>query len=246
MPGAEVMIALGGHQFQHGCLVGEDGRFTIPFACVRLRGANGKLLRTRYAFIPSKYLVEFDVDSMREAAMREAEPVPTKPEKEAGKRSGAPTTPSDVKTYSNREAKAEWDDSREAKRRMVLGRIGQRDSNLAVKAWDEMTRVERLEVHVALNEDFISPTWYINAKGQKNSLISVPEPAKKSAAQLAEEQAAACWESMSLGARYNLLLNNGIGRDADQGKFCNWLSLGLELRQRMALALNSQPTEATA
>ena len=102
--------------------------------------------------------------------MREAEPVPTKPEKEAGKRSGAPTTPSDVKTYSNREAKAEWDDSREAKRRMVLGRIGQRDSNLAVKAWDEMTRVERLEVHVALNEDFISPTWYINAKGQKTAL----------------------------------------------------------------------------
>lgn len=39
---------------------------------MKLRGAKGQLLKTRWAFVPSKYLVEFDAPAMLEAAMREA------------------------------------------------------------------------------------------------------------------------------------------------------------------------------
>jgi hypothetical protein len=72
MPGAEVMIAGGGHQFQHGRLRSVDSKsFTIPFAHVQLRGIKGALLKTRWAFVPEKYLVEFDVEALREQTMRE-------------------------------------------------------------------------------------------------------------------------------------------------------------------------------
>ncbi|MQA39014.1 hypothetical protein [Rugamonas aquatica] len=45
--------------------------FTIPFAHVQLRGIKGTLLKTRWAFVPEKYLVEFDVEALREQTMRE-------------------------------------------------------------------------------------------------------------------------------------------------------------------------------
>jgi DNA-binding MarR family transcriptional regulator len=73
MPGAEVMIAGGGHQFQHGRLRSLDSKsFTLPFAHVQLRGIEGTLLKNRWAFVPAKYLVEFDVEAMREQTMRDA------------------------------------------------------------------------------------------------------------------------------------------------------------------------------
>lgn len=73
IPGAEVMIAGGGHQFQHGRLRSEDAKtFTIPFAHVQLRGTKGQLLKNRWAFVPSKYLVEFDAQAMLEEALRKA------------------------------------------------------------------------------------------------------------------------------------------------------------------------------
>jgi hypothetical protein len=72
-PGAEVMIAGGGHQFQHGRVTSVDSKsFTIPFAHVQLRGIRGALLKNRWAFVPAKYLVEFDVEAMREQTMRAA------------------------------------------------------------------------------------------------------------------------------------------------------------------------------
>lgn len=74
MPGAEVMIAGGGHQFQHGRLASVDSKtFTIPFAHVQLRGVKGQLLKTRWAFVPSKYLVVFDAPAMLKVALTAAE-----------------------------------------------------------------------------------------------------------------------------------------------------------------------------
>jgi ribosomal protein L24 len=72
MAGAEVMIAGGGHQFQHGRVVSVDSKtFTIPFAQVQLRSVKGPLLKKRGAFVPVKYLVEFDVEAMREQKLRD-------------------------------------------------------------------------------------------------------------------------------------------------------------------------------
>lgn len=69
--GAEVMIAGGGHQFQHGRLCMLDAiSYTIPFAHVQLRGVKGTLLKNRWAFVPAKYLVEFDVEALREEELR--------------------------------------------------------------------------------------------------------------------------------------------------------------------------------
>lgn len=54
-------------------MVREDAQsFTIPFSHVQLRGKAGKLLKTRFAFVPSKYLSEFDVTTMRAEALRVA------------------------------------------------------------------------------------------------------------------------------------------------------------------------------
>lgn len=39
---------------------------------MQLRGVKGTLLKTRWAFVPAKYLVEFDVEVLRELAMRAA------------------------------------------------------------------------------------------------------------------------------------------------------------------------------
>lgn len=44
--------------------------FTIAFAHVQLRGSRGRILKNRWAFVPAKYLAEFDVEAMREEAMR--------------------------------------------------------------------------------------------------------------------------------------------------------------------------------
>lgn len=71
--GAEVMIAAGGHQFQHGRVSTLDSTtYTIPFAHVQLRGKKGQLLKNRWAFVPAKYLAEFDVETMREETMAKA------------------------------------------------------------------------------------------------------------------------------------------------------------------------------
>jgi hypothetical protein len=69
--GAEVMIAMGGHQFQHGQVRSLDSKtYTIPFAHVQIRGTKGTLLKNRWAFVPARYLVEFDVEALREGELR--------------------------------------------------------------------------------------------------------------------------------------------------------------------------------
>lgn len=170
------------------------------------------------------------------------DPAPTKPTKPKTAPAGEGAKPTlrpapshaGLKTYTAAQAQEEWDSARPAKRGMFLGRIEQRDSDLAAKDWAELSPVEREAVHHALNEDFYSNTWYINTAGQQISLNGAPAASTKSAAQLADEQAGERWGAMAPRERYSLLLHNHIGKDAEQGQFASWDSLAPELRQRIA------------
>lgn len=135
----------------------------------------------------------------------------------------------DIKTYSSSEAKAEWDGAREAKRRMFLARVNLRESDIALKSWGELDAGQRKLIHGVLNEDFFSPIWYINTKGQRINKVYVP-PTVKSSEQLAYEAGEKHWEKLSHKERFSALLHNGIGRDADQGQFTTWGSLSPDLR----------------
>jgi hypothetical protein len=64
-PDAEVMIHSGAHRFQHGRVISEDNSFSIPFSHVQLRGKGGRLMQSKFAFVPSKYLCHFDVAALR-------------------------------------------------------------------------------------------------------------------------------------------------------------------------------------
>ena len=140
--------------------------------------------------------------------------------------------PVDVKTYTTAEAKAEWDGARETKRRMFLARIDQRDSDMAKKAWDEFSASERKLVHGALNEDFISPMWYINTKCERVNRVYI-QTVQKSPEQLADEEGERHWKSMPHEERFQTLLHNGIGQDAEQGQFSAWGNLSPDLRDRL-------------
>lgn len=61
----EVMIHSGAHRFQHGRVVAEDHSYSIPFTHVQLRGRGGQLMQSKFAFVPSKYICDFDVEQMR-------------------------------------------------------------------------------------------------------------------------------------------------------------------------------------
>jgi N12 class adenine-specific DNA methylase/ribosomal protein S18 acetylase RimI-like enzyme len=151
----------------------------------------------------------------------------------------APNHP-DLKSYTTEEAQAEWDSARPGKRGMFLGRIEQRDSDMLGKSWDELTPAERLAVQHALNEDFYSNMWYVNTRGQQVALGDMPQAAPKSAAQLADEQAAITWADMPPRERYSLLLAHHVGKDAEQGQHVNWDQLGPDLRARIAATLAAQ------
>ncbi len=140
--------------------------------------------------------------------------------------------PSDVKTYTAQEAKAEWDGARESKRRMILARVGQRDSDLASKSWDEFSASDRKTIHGALNEDFISPVWYINTKGQRINMIDVPT-VQVTQEQLADESGERHWDRMMFKDRFSALLDNGIGQDAELGQYSRWGNLSPALRNRL-------------
>lgn len=140
--------------------------------------------------------------------------------------------PVDVKTYTTMEARAEWDGARESKRRMFLARIGQRDSNLASMSWDEFSTSERAAIHAALNEDFISPVWYINTKGERINIVAAPT-LQKTPEQMADEEGEQHWDGMSHHDRFNALLQNGIGHDAEHGQYARWSTLSRELRDRL-------------
>lgn len=62
---SEVLIASGLHQFQHGRIRSIDTATEIPFAHVELRGCRGQLLVTRGAYVPLKYCVELDGETLR-------------------------------------------------------------------------------------------------------------------------------------------------------------------------------------
>ncbi len=155
----------------------------------------------------------------------------------------AENLPSDIKTYTAKEAQAEWDGSRESKRRMILARVERRESNLALKSWDAFSASERKLVHGALNEDFISPVWYINTKGQRINMVDVPI-VQITPEQLADEEGAQQWDHMTFVDRFSALLNNGIGRDAEQGQFARWGNLSPELRNRLAMYFRNKSASA--
>lgn len=135
----------------------------------------------------------------------------------------------DIKTYSTVEAKAEWDHAPEGKRRMFLARINRRDSDMAMKSWDEFNVNERKLIHGGLNEDFSSPVWYINTNGQRINKIVV-SIVQKTPEQLADEVGKRFWEDLPFEDRFSALLKNGIGRDVEQGQFSSWDNLSRDLR----------------
>lgn len=139
------------------------------------------------------------------------------------------------------EAKSEWDGARESKRRMFLARIGQRDSALASKSWDKFSVSERKTIHGALNEDFISPVWYINTKGRRINFIDIPT-IQKSSELLADEDGEQHWQRMQHVDRFNALLACGIGKDAEQGQYALWRNLCPELRTRLGKHLVGMET----
>lgn len=61
---SEVLIASGLHQFQHGRISKIDTSTSIPFAHIALRGARGQILVTRGAYVPLKYCVEMDAETL--------------------------------------------------------------------------------------------------------------------------------------------------------------------------------------
>ena len=115
---------------------------------------------------------------------------------------------------------------------MSLARIDQRESGLALKPWGDLTASERKLIHGALNEDFISPVWYINTKGQRINMIDVPT-VQVTQEQLADESGETHWDRMTFEDRFSALLNNGIGQDAKLGQYSRWGNLSPALRNRL-------------
>ncbi len=137
----------------------------------------------------------------------------------------------DVKTYTTQEAKVEWERTTQGRRRMLLARVNLRDSYMANKDWDSFDAKERKLAHQALNEDFFAPTWYVNSKGVRISLIAERQRPQE---ELDWEEGQTHWDNTPTIDRYSTLLANGIGGvDAEQGKFLPWDRLSPALRGRL-------------
>lgn len=148
-----------------------------------------------------------------------------------------------VKTYSKGEARAEWDSARESKRRMLLARVGKRESRLALKNWESCSAAEQKAIHLALNEDFYSPFWYIDKSGNK-VLLAGDLPPTKTAPEISLEQAAERWATLPLHDRAMALYECHIGADAEQGKYCQWQVLAPDLRTKLASYFERVPVTA--
>jgi N12 class adenine-specific DNA methylase len=177
--------------------------------------------------------------STKSKATKEAAAAPAAP---------APVRPADIKTYTAKEAQAEWTDSREYKRGVVMARVDRRD--LAAKSWEELTADERKLAHEALDGDFDSPSWYINNKGVQINKGSMPAIAQKSDAELADERGAQHWAAIHPNERHSALLNlgMGIGEQADQAKYSQWHQMGAEVRAGLVAQFDrkAQPQAGSA
>lgn len=145
--------------------------------------------------------------------------------------------PDVAKTYTREQAMAEWDGASAGKRGMFLARVDARDSDLAGKDWEAMTPTEQALVRGAMDQDFDAPMWYINTMGRKVDKIPAAPAPVKTPAELAAEHARARWTDMAPRDRYTLLLQNGIGKDAEHGQFSAWDVLAPALRERIAASM---------
>lgn len=140
--------------------------------------------------------------------------------------------PNDVKTYTAEEAHQEWDQSNEAKRRMILARIAQRESGVALKNWIALNAKQKAQIHNALNEDFFCCTWYINKSGDRIDFSGISY--EKSPDVIDFERGQEYWYGVTPDKRFNALLECGMGgKDATQGQYATWGDLSPELRHRL-------------
>lgn len=165
------------------------------------------------------------VMSVAEEAPAKVDPVP------------ASATPADIKTYSAKEAQAEWDKSSQGMRRVYLSRLQHKNPALETEGWDtrswtDLAASERTMLRSALDEDFYAPNWYINTKGQQINKVTMPEAPQKTAAQIDSERGEQQWKALDYEDRVSALLQlgMGIGEQAEQGKFSQWNVLAPDVR----------------
>lgn len=163
----------------------------------------------------------------------------------AGQRDRASWIPADdLKKYTTKEAEAEWDKARDGFKRTIMGRIDRKSTDpLATVSWADMKPADRKLVHAGLNEDFFTGSWYTDKSGARVDRFTMPK-SEKSAAQVADEAGAQRWAAMQPNERESLLYENGIGKDAAQGKFAAWDKLGPPLRERLVAGWQTKETPA--
>ena len=141
----------------------------------------------------------------------------------------------ELKTYTPKEAEAEWKRSSAGFKRAIMGRVGrQSDDPITAKDWADLTPAERKLMHAALNEDFYTGAWYTNTKGARVTRNWMPKPVEKTAEELADEAGAARWEALSFDARESIMYPLGLKpAEAGQAKFAAWDKMGLEFRAKI-------------
>lgn len=190
---------------------------------------------------PEARNLESQIDFMR-AVIAVVEREPVAQTVVAGPGSRAPKV-DDLQTYTTKEAKAQWNEASQGKRVVLLGRVDMRDSPIRSQSWDEMSAADRKLVHIALNEEFYAPLWYINTRGAKVSLgpsLNVG----KSQAQIDFEEGHALWEAMNSSARHSALLRSGLGQEADEAKALPWVDLAPALRANIFALLRTPDSSA--
>lgn len=146
----------------------------------------------------------------------------------------------DLKTYTTAEAKKEWDKLTPSRRSGMLARLADKiPAGWAEKSWDEMTPEQRKYAHEALNEDFFAPAWYFNKAGEKVTRGEAIKPIEKTPAQIEFERGEAFWEGLPRAQRFTLLLDAGMGKDAEEGKYAKWGNLGEGVRKRLMVHANN-------